>query len=242
MVVRPACRMVRLQAVGTEQQRVFGEDMVHPVPGSTVVVEVRCTPPRSPAFAETKGQPYGIAGRLGPLRTVSKAAAKFEALHFLQVLEHLFGLFDRVEFFAFHQRQATAAAGLLRLEQHQVNACVSCLERLASHFRVGAPPCGLGRMGQLQCQMCLGQTIAHVVDRRPEHLQTRIQRAASLGNQRFQCLDMLAQPLWRCRRLLWMHQPSAAITSAGACTSSISTPSPAMGNSSLLLGCRKVMS
>lgn len=37
-------------------------------------------------------------------------------------------------------------------------------------------------------------------------------------------------------------QPSAAITSAGACTSSISTPSPAIGNSSLLLGCKKVMS
>lgn len=40
----------------------------------------------------------------------------------------------------------------------------------------------------------------------------------------------------------WAYQLSAAITSAGACTSSISTPSPAMGNSSLLLGCRKVMS
>ncbi len=37
-------------------------------------------------------------------------------------------------------------------------------------------------------------------------------------------------------------QPCAAMTSGGACTSSISTPSPAIGNSSLLLGCRKVMS
>ena len=37
-------------------------------------------------------------------------------------------------------------------------------------------------------------------------------------------------------------QPSAAITSDGACTSSISTPSPPIGNSSLLLGWMKQMS
>lgn len=37
-------------------------------------------------------------------------------------------------------------------------------------------------------------------------------------------------------------QPNAAITSGGACTNSISTPSPEIGNSSLLLGCINVMS
>ena len=36
--------------------------------------------------------------------------------------------------------------------------------------------------------------------------------------------------------------PNASTTSLGACTSSINTPSPAIGNSSLALGCRKVMS
>ena len=37
-------------------------------------------------------------------------------------------------------------------------------------------------------------------------------------------------------------QPSAAMTSGGACTSSISTPSPPIGNCSLPFGCTKQMS
>lgn len=53
----------------------------------------------------------------------------------------------------------------------------------------------------------------------------------------------LPAPTTRHRCWRWSDvQPRAAITSAGAWTSSISTPSPAIGNSSLLLGCKKQMS
>ena len=54
--------------------------------------------------------------------------------------------------------------------------------------------------------------------------------------------SVIAAALERSRAQRLQLQKKAAITSGGACTSSISTPSPAMGNSSFALGCIKQMS